>query len=155
MKKTVSTMTNLLAALTFMVSCQRDNLCEGDDSQQVETFYEDELSATLCSLLNTDSPKKMVNLVITSQTDFEKYVGCGAQTPAIDFEKYFILTGMYRHHQCARFDNQQVLLCNSKIVYRVRILEQDCHAPTSVFYVAVVERKYDNLNVVFDVQFKN
>lgn len=145
----------LLTILTPMVSCQKEDLCEGDEAKQVETFYASEFNAAYCGLQNIDNNKKAINLVIKTQEDYEEYFSCGLQTPEIDFEKYFILAGVYRHHQCARFDSQQVLICNSKIFYKVRMLEQDCQAFTNVFYMAVIEKKYSNLQVKFDVKFLN
>lgn len=145
----------LLSILTG--SCQQEEViqnCEGDNTQYLETFYSEEFLSIPCGLQNIESDENEVNLVITNQTDFEKYFTCAEQLD-IDFEEFFILAGMYRHRQCAVFDSQQVLFCNNKIVYRVRILEQICAAFTNVYYFAVIDRQYKNLPVVFDVKFSN
>jgi hypothetical protein len=154
MNKIILIMTSLIL---MAVSCQKEALipnCEGDNAKQVESFYIDELESTPCGLQNIEGNEKETNLVITTQADFEKYFTCSEQLP-IDFDKYFILAGMYRHHQCASFDSQQVSICNNEIVYKVRMLKQICHAPIAVFYATVIEKKYSALPVEFDVQFKN
>jgi hypothetical protein len=137
-------------------SCEKEEEnCDMDNAQHVETFYSDEFERIPCSLHNIDTDNKVVNLVIKTQADFEKYLSCSSQLPAIDFKKYFILVGRYRHHQCAIFDSQEVLICDNKLFYKVRMLEQDCLAFTDVFYVTVIEREYVNLPVKFDVKFMN
>ena len=159
MKPLVNTVVSLLF-LTNLGGCDKDEgiqTCQGDTAQQVQTYYNDEFRDIPCSLQNisASASDKVVNLVIKTQADYEKYFICSYQPPAVDFEKYFILAGRYRHHQCAVFDNQQVLLCNNKIVYRVAMLEQICAAFTNVYYFAVIDRQYENLPVVFDVKFSN
>jgi hypothetical protein len=42
-----------------------------------------------------------------------------------------------------------------RIVYSVRLLEQDCQVFTMVYYATVIEKKYRTLPVEFDVQYKN
>lgn len=138
--------------------CQNECIpqdCSGDNAQSIETFYSEEFAGAPCGLQNIDNDKKEVNLILTTQTDFDKYFNCAAQLPVIDFDNYFILAGMYRHHQCAVFDSQSVSVCNNKIKYSVTMLEQDCQAITSVFYATVIEKEYNNLPIDFDVQFKN
>lgn|SRR5690554_3780860 len=145
-----------LPLLTF--GCQDESIpqdCAGDKTQFIETFYSEEFASIPCGLQNAESDEKEVNLVITTQTDFEKYFTCSAQLPVIDFDKYLIFAGTYRHHQCAVFDSQSVSVCNNKINYRVTILEQACDAFTSIFYATVIEKEYIYLPVNFDVQFKN
>lgn len=129
--------------------------CEGENGQRIETFYNQELEDLPCSLQNINPDTREVNLVIKTQGDYIKYFSCSAELPTLDFEKYFILAGRYRHQQCAVFDRQQVLLCNNKIIFKVEMIEQDCLDLTNVFYVTVIERKYEGLQGVFDVGFKN
>ncbi|MFD2035734.1 hypothetical protein ACFSKL_13100 [Belliella marina] len=144
----------LLAALTCSCQNEINPDCEGDNAQQVELFYVDEFESTPCGLQNIEGNEKETNLVITTQADFEKFFTCSEQLH-IDFDKYFILAGMYRHHQCAVFDSQQVVLCNNRIVYKVGLLEQICAALTNVSYFVVIDKQYENLPVVFDVKFSN
>lgn len=146
---------SILLLLLFAFGCQNESIpqdCSGDSVQPLQTFYS-EFSNTQCEFQAIDNAEKQVNLVITAQADFDKYLTCSDQL-TIDFDKYFILAGVYRHNQCAIFDNQQVFLCNNKVVYKVRMLEQDCLAVTSVFYATIIEKKYSVLSIEFDVQFK-
>jgi hypothetical protein len=149
-------MTILLLLAELAGSCQNEVFpdCEENNAQQVESFYMDEFESTPCGLQHIEGNEKETQLVITTQADFEKYFTCSEQLD-IDFDKYFILAGMYRHHQCALFDSQQVSVCNNKIVYKVRMFEQICQAPTSVFYSTVIEKIHNALPVEFDVQFRN
>lgn len=148
-------MTILFFLTSVTGSCQTevDPDCDGDNVQQVESFYIDEFESTPCGLQNIEGNEKETHLVINTQADFEKYFTCAEQL-AIDFEEYFILAGMYRHHQCALLDSQQVSICNNKIVYKIRMREQICQAPSAVFYSIVIKKKYRALPVEFDVQFK-
>ena len=141
-----------------MVNCQQEILtqnCEGDNGKYIETFYTDEYEDIPCSLQNIDAEIKEVNLIVTSQVDYERFFSCSSQLPLIDFDKYLILVGRYRNNNCAVLDSQQVLICDNRIIFRVRILEQDCHAFTNVFYVTVIEKRYNTLPVKFDVQLIN
>lgn len=156
MENIFKAMTILLILTALSSSCQKEDvICEVDNAQQIETFYNNEFENIPCSLQNINTDDKVVNLVIKTQADYEKYFICSYAPPAVDFGKYFILTGRYRHHQCAMFDSQLVLLCNNKIVYKVGMLEQICAAFTNIYYFAVIEREYENLPVVFDVKFSN
>jgi len=127
--------------------------CGGDDAQEVQNFYTDEFGNNPCILQNIDNDDKDVNLIIKTQADYEKYFACSFQPPAVDFKKYFILAGRYRHHQCAAIDSQKTLLCENRLFFKVRMLHKDCYAITNLFYFAVIERQLENLPVVFDVRF--
>ena len=156
---TIKTLLNTIVILLFLThlgGCAEEiQNCDGDNAQQLQTFYNDEFSNIPCSLQSIDNSDKEVNLIIKTQADYEKYFICSFQPPAVDFDKYFILAGRYRHHQCAVFDSQQTLLCENKLFYKVRMLPQDCQAITNVFYFAVIDRQHVNLPVVFDVKFMN
>ncbi|WP_019596727.1 MULTISPECIES: hypothetical protein [Rhodonellum] len=158
MKNQFKSVTILLLLTVLLGSCQEESLnqsCEGENSQRIETFYNEELENLPCSIQHINPDTREVNLVIKSQADYIKYFTCNTELPAIDFEKYFILAGRYRHHQCAEFNRQQVFICNNKLIYKVEMHELICAAFTNVFYVTVIERKYEGLQVVFDVGFKN
>lgn len=157
MKTLKNSMGSILFLIILAFGCQNENLpqdCSGEDAQYLETFYFEELASIPCALQNIESTEKEVNLRIESQADLEKYFTCHEQLPEIDFEGYFILAGRFTHHQCAMFDNQQIFFCNNKVVYRVKLVEQDCLAITSVFYAIVIEKKYSNFSIEFDVQLK-
>jgi hypothetical protein len=158
MKNILKALTILLTSTALSSSCQKEDVvqkCEGDNAQQIETFYNDEFENIPCSVQNINTDDKVVDLVIKTQADYKKYFTCSTQLPDVDFEKYIILAGRYRHNQCAVFDNQQVLMCDDKIFYKVRMLVQDCQAITNVYYVTVIERKYENVPVIFDIKFAN
>jgi len=144
--------------LLLTISCQNETAlqdCSGDTAQYLQTFYSDEFANIPCTLQNIESTEKEVSVRIEDQSDLEKYFSCAEQLPKIDFDKYIIIAGRYRHHQCAILESQQVLLCNNKIFYKVRMLEQACAAFTNVYYFAVIDRAYENLPVEFDVKFSN
>jgi len=158
----MKTLKNLMGSILFLIllifGCQTENSpqeCSGEDAQYLETFYSEEFASIPCALQNIESTEKEVNLRIESQADLEKYFTCHEQLPEIDFDKYFILTGVYRHHQCALFDSQQILLCNNKITYKVSMQEQICAAAIPVFYVVAIEKKYSHFDIEFDVRFKD
>ncbi len=156
MKNQCKTMPILILFTLLSGSCQEEAMilnCEGENVQRIDTFYDDELENIPCSIQNINPDTKEVNLVIKTQADYEKYFTCSNELPVIDFEKYFILAGRYRHQQCAVFDRQQVLLCNNKLIYKVEMLELICASFTNVFYATVIEREYEGLSVVFDVGF--
>jgi len=73
----------------------------------------------------------------------------------VDFNKYFILAGSYNYRQCAILDNQQVSICNDILFYNINLREQDCLATTRVNYLVVIENKYNNLPVKFEVKILN
>lgn len=146
-----------ILCFTFMATgCQNDGLtenCEGDNAENVETFFSKEFADTPCGVPNFESTEKETHLLITSQAEFKKYFACPEQLPEIDFEKYLVLAGSYTHHQCAGFESQQVITCGNRIIYKVRLFERDCQAVTSVFYGTIIEKKYNSLPVSFDVKF--
>ena len=131
--------------------------CDGDNAQPIETFFDSDFDSAICQLnaQNIDQSEKETHLIIKTQNDFERYVNCTENAPTIDFDKYFVLAGVYRHHHCALIDRQSVVLCKGKLIYRVRLLELDCPSFTSVTYFTVMSKDYDSKEVEFDVQFVN
>jgi hypothetical protein len=150
---------NTIAGLVLLLSIDgcdtqpETPVCEEGDVRYLQTFFNDKFGRAACRLQGIDPNTQVVNFVIRNQVDYEKHVVCGHQPPAVDFGKYFLLAGRYLHHQCALFGDQQVMLCNNTIVYRVRMTELICAAFTNVWYFAVIEKRYENLPVVFDVGF--
>ena len=128
--------------------------CQSDEVEYLETFHWENLESILCALQNIETSRKDVHLVIANQADFEKYFVCNEPLPEIDFEKHFVLAGMYTHHNCAYFDSHEVFKCSDRIRYKVIIQALDCTAITSVYYAAVIEKKYSDLPVDFDVRLK-
>lgn len=146
----------VLFGLVFLASfsCSKLNNCEESDWINIpfETLGNDTI---IYWLENIDEMKTNVFVVIKNQNDFEKYVRCNYEPMEIDFNSQILLAGRYRHHQCAVFDSQQILICENKLYYKVRMIEQICAAFTNVHYFAVIDRQYENLPVVFDVKFSN
>lgn len=129
--------------MLLTTSCQKTDLrqnCDEENEQNIGTLYAKEFENISCRLQNIENEKKEVNLVITNQKDFAKYISCSGQLPFIDFEKYFILFGPYKHHQCAVFHAHQFAVCNNRTIYNVKLLEQDCWAFTTVYYATVIEK---------------
>ena len=151
---------NVVLCIVFLFNvggCEKDEPleCSGDSAEQVDAFYNEEFATMQCFLRNIGTTEKHVNLIIETQSDYEKYFDCTSTPPIVDFEKYSMLAGRFQHHQCARFDSQQVLLCNNKLYYKVGLREQDCQAITNVFYMVVIEKKHENTAVTFEVNFTN
>ncbi|MGE0930302.1 hypothetical protein [Peijinzhouia sedimentorum] len=154
----MKTKISVLFLTLFVMSCQYENVLqsfEDQNEQTIETFYSEELQDIPCGLQNIDHDEEEVNLVIKDQADLEKYFQCHDELPEIDFGKYFLLAGVYRHNQCAVFDSQSVTLSNNRVIYKINVIEQDCFAFTSVLYLTTIERKYLNLPVEFEIRFKN
>lgn len=126
--------------------------CEGDQAQPVEQFFEDDFNVAICRLQNIEISSGENNLIIRNQDDYEKYVTCNGDLPNIDFDNYFILAGIFSHHQCAVFDNQSVELCENRLIYRVSILEQICFKPILIQYLTVINKKYEKMKIEFDIQ---
>lgn len=140
------------------LSCEKAEApvnCENMNGNVIDSFENLLFEDMTCLIQNINPDQGTVNLEIKTQSDYENYFACSSPLPEIDFENYFILAGRYRHRQCAVFDSQQVLLCNNRIVYRVRMLEQICAAFTNVYYFTVLEKKYSNWPVEFDVKLIN
>ncbi|QLH33167.1 MAG: hypothetical protein HWD62_12780 [Cyclobacteriaceae bacterium] len=121
----MKTLKNLMGSILFLIllifGCQTENSpqeCSGEDAQYLETFYSEEFASIPCALQNIESTEKEVNLRIESQADLEKYFTCHEQLPEIDFDKYFILTGVYRHHQCALLTANRFYYVTIKLLIR-------------------------------------
>lgn len=142
-----------LIMLTFYSCKEEFKDCTGDNAQSIDTYYENEFENAFCQLQNIDDSKEETHLIIKSQSDYEKYVSCTEKLPTIDFDEYLVLAGVYRHHQCALFNWQSVVLCENEIIYRVRLLEQDCQILTSITYFNVISKEFDENKIEFDVQF--
>ena len=143
--------------LVLLYSCQDDWLkrCEDDNSKQVD-FKDLRIEGIReCVLQNIDNSSKEVNKKLDNRDDLEKHLNCSYEglEYEFDFEEYFILTGKFSHHQCAGLMGHTVFICNSKLVYQVNIVQLDCQAFETVYYGVLVPRIYQDLSVVFDVQF--
>jgi hypothetical protein len=46
-------------------------------------------------------------------------------------------------------------ICQNKIIHDVTLQEQDCQAPTDIPYFAVIEKRYQDFEVITNVKFKD
>jgi len=147
-------MTMSLGIMIVSMGCEDEVSvnCDGDRAQPVEQFYEDEYDVANCQFKNLEIKAGENNFVIKNQNDYEKFVTCNDDLPNIDFDKYFILAGVYQHHQCATLVNQQILNCNGKINFNVKIEETDCLVITEVTYLVVLERKYEKIPISYNIK---
>jgi hypothetical protein len=147
----------MVAVLVLGMGCGEDvaQNCDGDNAQPIETFYESDFEEVNCQLQNTDANGKEVHLIIKNQDEYETYFSCIDGLPAIDFDDYIILAGVYSHHQCAIFDRQSLVICDNQLIYRVRLQEQDCFALTDIQYFTVLSKVHESNEIKFDVQFSN
>ncbi|SDA91735.1 hypothetical protein SAMN03080617_03435 [Algoriphagus alkaliphilus] len=158
MKKLFLSYIALFLCCVLTLSCgESENpiSCENINGIAIESFEDLFFEDVTCFIQNINPDQGTVKLVIKTQSDFEKYFACNPMVPQIDFEKYFILAGRYRHRQCAIWDSQQVFSCKKRIIFKVNMLEQVCLAFTNVYYFTVLEKKYSNWPIEFDVRFIN
>lgn len=143
-----------LGIMMISMACEEEvsQDCLGDQAKPVEQFFEGGFDAAGCRLQNLEFSSGENNLIIKNQSDFEKYVTCNNDLPNINFDKYFILAGVYSHHQCAIFDNQSVVLCDNRLKYKVKLKEQICFKPTDVKYFTVISKSYESMKIDFDIQ---
>ena len=70
-------------------SCEKAEKNCNEEPQTVQIQDLDSLgSNTQYWLQKIDDEKDIVNLVINSQSDYEKYVACNSTLPTIDFKNY-------------------------------------------------------------------
>jgi hypothetical protein len=126
--------------------------CIEENKVALEPIKVEGFNPESCRLVDTTKEQEY-RVIIKSKTEFDKYINCSINAPDVDFNKYFILAGSYNHRQCATLDNQQISICSDALVYNVNLREQDCLAVTRVYYFAIVENKYSNLPVTFEIEF--
>jgi len=132
-----------------------DHVCRMENAQPIETFFEDEFRALNCSPEDLQGDSLSEIYVIKNQSDYIKHILCSADLPEVNFDDYFILAGIYSHHQCAIFKSQSVVICGDQLIHTVFLLEQDCLAVTPVSYMTAVSRKFENKAIRFEVEFVN
>jgi hypothetical protein len=104
-----------------------------------------------CGILIGGSNKDR-NLVIKSKNEFADQMNCNPEFAGVDFEKYFILAGSFTHKKCANIISKNTYICDGLLVFEVRIEESLCTAPTTVTYQTLIDRKYENLKIIFDIK---
>jgi len=161
----MKTSNNIIIPLIFLLSIigmltggcveDLDQGCRMENAQSIDTFYDAEFLALNCGPKNLEGYGMSEVYEIKSQSDYIEYITCSSDLPEFNFEDFFILAGVYRHHQCAIFDSQSVVVCGDQLIYTVFLLEQDCHAVTPVPYMTAVSREFENKAIRFEAQFVN
>jgi hypothetical protein len=83
-----------------------------------------------------------VELIITNQTDFNKYVLCD-NDPVVNFDEEFVLAGMTKvQPHCIYIKEQNVSFLRDTLTYTVIIGKMICAHPEIASYMVVVPRGY-------------
>jgi hypothetical protein len=121
----------------LMISCQ--DHCDGP-STPIPFELSSEGSNRICIMQNVDKEKTEVNVVIKTQAEFEKYVGCSTNLQ-VDFSSKMVLAGRYLSNHCAEVTSQSVEKnCNGEIVYNIEISKGDCDSMSLIFYLVIVDK---------------
>jgi len=141
----------------ILIGCVEDldQGCRLENALSIEKFFEDEFRALDCSPEDLQGNSMSEIYVIKNQSDYIKHIHCSADLPEVNFDDYFILAGVYKHHQCAIFESQSVVVCGDQLIHTVFLLEQDCLAITPVSYMTAVSREFESKAIRFEVQFSN
>lgn len=148
---------NLFAALlvgVVFISCEpsfNPENCSGEDSLQIETFYNEEFQQFPCAIQLDDESFGIRNFIIKSQEEFENIMSCNAGSPLIDFNEYFVLAGRFRYKDSASLQSQSVIICDNRLVYNVEIQKSILNSITNTFYYLVISREYINYEIIFNV----
>ena len=136
--------------LTF--SCEKGRIC--DEEQQTVKIQEfgDSTGISRYRLQHINEEETIVNLVINSQTDYEKYITCIGTSPAIDFTKHTLLAGRIKTTTIDHLDSQSVVRSCFELKYTVTIEEGVATQPYVVYYFALIAKTY--IPVSFDVRYK-
>lgn len=127
--------------------------CTEENKVALETINVEGINFEGCRLV--DAPRgQNFQVVIKSQSELEKNIQCSSGFQSFDFNKYFIVVGQYAHQNCILFDSQVVSICQNTIFYEVFLQEQVCQSPTDVMFLAIVDRKYKDFDVVLNIKLK-
>jgi hypothetical protein len=133
--------------------CNNKEHCD-EESQNVKIQeFGDSTSGTQYWLQNIDNDMEIVNLVINSQFDYEKYVASNGTLPAIDFNNYTLLAGRIKTPSSDGVSSQSVTRSCDVYTYNVTIGGGNFGVVSTVYYFAVIE-KVDG-KVIFNIQYKN
>ena len=110
-----------------------------------------------CRLQNIDYNASMdelsgVELIITNQSDYEKYIIFSEQVE-INFDEDFVLAGISTWQpQCVYVKEQSLQLLSDTLRYKITIGDMDCAMPERAEYGIVISKKYVNYPVEFIVE---
>ncbi|MCF0056065.1 hypothetical protein LXL81_09885 [Dyadobacter sp. CY356] len=159
-KKLKALSISLASLLVFGLAGTVFNSCKSDDPVVVACSegilnYEDlnSKSSLSAAVLDTNS---VVNLVITSQQQYERYIANRNQS--IDFDSKMLLAGSYFTDSAAHVVSQLVTSdCGAgKVTYHVEVVRTKGVLTTRqhVEYFAIVPKLPDGTEVKFDVAYK-
>ncbi len=151
---------SLASFLVFGLAGSAFYSCKSDDPAVVACSegvlkYEDlsSKSALSAAVLDTNS---IVNLVITSQKQYERYIANRDQS--IDFDSKMLLAGSYFTDSAAHVASQLVTSdCGAgKVIYHIEVVRTkgDFTTRQHVEYFAIVPKLPDGTEVKFDVAYK-
>ncbi len=133
--------------------------CTEGDPEPVSTFYTDEIANGICrtkihNLGLTSGSSRAIGIIIKNQEAYDKYVQCSEFANTLDFDKYFVLVGVFRNYMTF-LNSSDIFTCNNKIIFKINMVrgiggDVGHHA----FSMVVIEKKYINQEIVFDMQVK-
>ena len=150
-KKLLLFLFSILALISCVDSPNTKNCIEGN-RLEVPSLDLIDFGLEICGI-KRDDPAQNFNVVIDTQEKLEKYIHC-SEYQQIDFDKYVILGGLYVHHQCIGLSSEELFICEGKLVYQVNLFPKDCFAVTEMPYFKLVERKYIERGVYFDINIE-
>ena len=122
-------------------SCEKAEKNCNEEPQTVQIQDLDSLgSNTQYWLQKIDDEKEIVNLVINSQSDYEKYVACNATLPTIDFKNYTLLAGRMKTPYADHIISQSVVNACNELKYTVTIGEGIATVASKVYYFAIISK---------------
>ena len=133
-------------------------VCQNGIRDSVSTYYTDEITNGSClpQISNIDIPKgssDAVGIIIKSRESFKRLIKCNSFYGSIDFEKYFILAGFY-YKSKAFLDSLNVFTCDNSLVFKMNMSKGVGGDIDFVFSMAVIDRKYMNKEIFFDMQLR-
>ncbi len=144
----------LYGIIVIIISgCENNDGCNEQPQQVVILHFGDTTGNTQYRLQNIDTEQETVNLVINSQTDYEKYVAGNGTLPVIDFNHYTFLAGRMKTSASGMVTDQYVTRKCYEYTYTVNIEEGNLGVVSAVYYFAVIEKA--NGKVIFDIHYVN
>ncbi len=103
-------------------------------------------------LQNIVKEEEVVNLVIDSHEDYEKYVASNDELPSIDFNNNTLLSGMIKTSSSDTVIEQSVTKKCDTYTYKIVVGNGNLGVVSKVYYFAIVEKVTGN--VIFNVKYK-
>lgn len=134
-------------------SCEKaEKNCE-EEPQTMQIQNLDRLgSDTQYWMQNIDDEKEIVNVVINSQSDYEKYVACNTTLPTIDFKNYTLLSGRMKTPYADHIISQSAVKACNELKYTVTIGEGIATVASKVYYFAIIPKT--NATISFNILYQ-